>query len=347
MTIADFETRARERLSADGHRYVAAGAGEGRTLRENALAYGRWRLVASASATGESTTQTSVLGRPVALPVLVAPVSFQHLAHPDGDLGTARAAAAAGTVMCLSATSVTSPAAVAEAAPTGRRWFQVQCFKDISLTYRLIESAADAGFEAFVFTADSPYRGRRDRILRRASWLPAGTPLPDWAVTGGETEVATATEPASSDWREDLDLIAAAAALPVIVKGVMSVAEAELACDHGAAAVIVSNHGGRHVDGGPATLAVLQRIVEAVGERTEVLIDGGIRSGDDVVKALALGARAVLVGRPVVWALACDGERGVRRLLELFGAETEQALATIGCPSPEAVTRAAVAPVAS
>ena len=345
-SAVEVEARAREILSSDVFRLVAAGAGEEETLRQNREAFGRWRLVAAETELVETpSTRTRVLVKPVALPVLAAPVSFQHVLHPDGDLGSARAAARAGTVACLSLASTTSVTDLAEAIPGGRRWFQIQCFEDSSLTRRLIEAAVDTGVEALVFTADSPYPGRRDRSLRRTSWLPEGAALPSWATETDEQRPAPAN--AHSDWSEDLDFLVRASPLPVIVKGVMSASEARLACDHDAAAVIVSNHGGRHVDGVPATLDVLEDVVKEVAGRVEVLVDGGVRCGADVVKALALGARAVLVGRPVAWALAADGEQGVAELFEVLREEVEQALATIGCAGADAVPRAAVAPVGS
>lgn len=342
--VVDLEARAREVLSPDVFRYFAEGTGDGQTLQENRAAFARRRLIPSRRGLVQRlTTGTTVLGKPVALPALVAPLSFQHVLHPDGDRCTARAAARAGTVMCLALASVTPPSGLADAASEGRRWFQLQCFKDVSLTKRLIESAVDAGFEAVVFTADSPYPGRRDRVLRRTAWLPEGTALPNWATapTGRRDHQWSASK---TGWREDLELLVGASPLPVIVKGVMSAAEARLAGDHGAAAVIVSNHGGRHVDGVPATLDVLEPVVREVGGELEVLIDGGVRSGDDVVKALALGARAVLMGRPVAWALATDGERGVAELFETLREEIDSALAAAGCSGADAVPRAAVRP---
>jgi 4-hydroxymandelate oxidase len=315
----DFEGRAREVLSSDVFRFFAAGTGDEQTLRENREAFGRWRLVSSPSElVKQPSARTEILGKPVALPVLVAPVSFQHVIHPEGDRGSARAAARADTVMCLSLASTTSPAEVADAAP---------------------------GFEALVFTADSPYPGRRNRALRRTSWLPEGAALPGWATETSDQVPAYGSS--HVDWSEDLDFLVRASSLPVIVKGVMSPGEARLACDHDAAAVIVSNHGGRHVDGVPATLDVLEDVVREVGGRAEVLIDGGIRSGPDVVKALALGARAVLIGRPVVWALVSDGERGVVELFERLREEIERALAEVDGAGADGVSRAAVARVGS
>ena len=350
MTVSDFEALARERLSSVAFRYFAAGTGDERSLHENVRAYGRWTLVPGATgARGEPSTEASVLGRRLTMPLLVAPVSFQHMAHPDGDRATAAAASAAGTIMCVSATSVTTPLELAAAAPEGRHWLQIQCFKDDSLTQLLIHQAVEAGFEAIVFTADTPYPGRRDRALRRGALLPTGVPLPGWAILhdletmDGASESVTPSVAERTSWIADLESIKAISPLPVLVKGIMTAEDAVLACERGAAGVIVSNHGGRHDDGAPATLDVLPRIVEAIGDRTEVLVDGGIRRGSDVVKALALGARAVLGGRAVIWGLASDGEAGALRVLDILRSEIRSALAEVGCSAPDALTRAHVA----
>jgi len=350
MTISDFEALARERLSPVAFRYFAAGTGDERTLRENVRAYERWKLVpGTTGARSEPRTATSVLGRPLTMPLLVAPVSFQHVAHPDGDRATAAAAAAAGTIMCLSATSVTTPLELASAVREGRHWFQIQSFKDDSLTRLLIDQAVEAGVEALVFTADSPYPGRRDQALRRGAQLPAGVALPGWAILhdpetmDGARKSVIPPVAEGTTWIADLEAIRAISPLPVLVKGIMTAEDAVRACDHGAAGVIVSNHGGRHNDDAPATLDVLPRIVEAIGDRTEVLVDGGIRRGSDVVKALALGARAVLAGRAVIWGLASDGEAGSLRVLEILRREIRSALAEVGCAATDALTRAHVA----
>ena len=206
-----------------------------------------------------------------------------------------------------------------------------------------------AGVEALVFTADSPYPGRRDRALRRGAQLPAGVALPGWAILhdpetmdGARKSVISPVAEGTS-WIADLEAIRAISPLPVLVKGIMTAEDGVRACDHGAAGVIVSNHGGRHNDDAPATLDVLPRIVEAIGDRTEVLVDGGIRRGSDVVKALALGARAVLAGRAVIWGLASDGEAGSLRVLEILRSEIRSALAEVGCAATDALTRAHVA----
>jgi 4-hydroxymandelate oxidase len=275
------------------------------------------------------------------MPLLVAPVAFQRMAHADGEPGTARAAAAAGTIMVLSTLATSTPADVAAAAPDCRRWFQLYCYRDQGVTTAMIEQAAEAGFEAIVLTVDAPVLGRRERDLRTGFVIPAEVTVPSFAAAAGGPSAGTPADMFSLmdptiGWRE-LERLSTESSLPVLVKGLVTAEDAVLACDHGAAAIVVSNHGGRQLDGASATIDALPEVVEAVAGRVEVLVDGGIRRGTDVLKALALGARATLVGRPVVWGLAVDGEAGVRRLLELLRDEIELGLALLGCESPERV----------
>ena len=347
LNAADYERLAAERLDAGAHGYFAGGAGDEWTLAENVAAFRRWtlrpRMLVDVS---DVSTATRVLGTDLSMPLLVAPVAFQRVAHPDGEVGTARAAAAAGTLMCLSTVATTSPAEVAEAAPGAPRWFQVYVFRDRGVTRALVDQAAAAGFSALVLTVDTPFLGRRERDLRTGFTIPAGTRVPAWEAAVGPGRTGTPQEMFSlvaSDvsWR-DVERLAADSGLPVLVKGVLTGDDARLALDHGAAGIVVSNHGGRQLDGVPATLDALPEVVEAVAGAAEVLMDGGVRRGTDVLKALALGARACLVGRPVLWALAAGGGEGVRHLLGLLRAEVELGLALLGCAAPDDVTRAHV-----
>jgi isopentenyl diphosphate isomerase/L-lactate dehydrogenase-like FMN-dependent dehydrogenase len=347
INLADYERLAAEALDPGAHGYFAGGAGDERTLRENVAAFARWRLRPRMLVdVSEVTTSTTVLGEPVAMPVLVAPVAFQRLAHPDGEAGMARAAADAGTVMCLSTLATARPAEVAAAAPEAPRWFQLYCFRDRGLTRALLSEATEAGFHAVVLTVDAPRPGRRERDLRSGFRLPADLGVPSVArATGAAGPVSVAdvlglVDPALG-W-EDLEALVSDSSLPVLVKGVLTAEDAVLAADRGAAGVIVSNHGGRQLDGVAATIDVVAEVAEAVGDRVEVLMDGGVRRGTDVVTALALGARAALVGRPALWGLAAAGERGARQVLGLLRDEVELALALCGCPAPEAVSRAHV-----
>jgi 4-hydroxymandelate oxidase len=285
----------------------------------------------------ETSTATEVLGHELAMPLLIAPTAFLRMAHRDGEKGVARAAAAAGTVYCLSTFATASPAEIAEAAPGGTRWFQLYCYRDRSLTHTLMQQAAESGFSAIVVTIDVPFLGRRERDLRTGFSLPADVEVPSFAAAGGggaatPAEILAMLDPGLT-WK-DVEDIAGATSLPVLVKGVLTEEDARLAVEHGAAGVVVSNHGGRQLDGVPASLDALPEVVEAVEGRVPVLMDGGVRRGTDVVKALALGARAVLIGRPAVWGLAAGGEAGVAHVLELLREEVRLALSLLGCPTP-------------
>jgi isopentenyl diphosphate isomerase/L-lactate dehydrogenase-like FMN-dependent dehydrogenase len=345
--VFDFEQLAEQRLEPGAFGYFAGGAGDERTLRENVEAYGRWQLRPRVlTGVERADTSTTVLGTEVSMPLLVAPVAFQRMAHPEGESATARAAAAAGTIMVLSTLATSTPADVAAAAPNGRRWFQLYCFRDPGVTRALIDQARDAGFDAIVLTVDAPRLGRRERDLRTLFQIPADVTVPSFAAAVGGSSAGTPADmfaemDGTVTWRS-LEQLAAQAGMPVLVKGVITGEDAHLACEHGAAAIVVSNHGGRQLDGASATIEALPEVVDAVSGRLEVLVDGGIRRGADVVKALALGAQAVLAGRAVLWGLAADGEQGVRRVLELLNDEIELALVLTGCDSPGALTRAHV-----
>jgi isopentenyl diphosphate isomerase/L-lactate dehydrogenase-like FMN-dependent dehydrogenase len=346
--VFDYERLAEQRLEPGAFGYFAGGSGDEHTLRENVEAYRRWQLRPRVlTGVERANTMTTVLGTEISMPLLVAPVAFQRMAHPDGELGTARAAEAAGTIMVLSTLATSTPADVAAAAPGGRRWFQLYCFRDPGVTRALIDQARDSGFEAIVLTVDAPRLARRERDLRTGFVIPADVTVPSFAAAMGGAVGGTPADmfgqmDGTIDW-QDLEQLAADAGLPVLVKGVITAEDAHLACEHGAAGIVVSNHGGRQLDGAPATVDALPEIVDAVRGRLEVLMDGGIRRGADVVKALALGARAVLAGRAVVWGLAAEGQPGAQRVLELLRDEIELALVLTGCDSPNALTRAHVA----
>jgi isopentenyl diphosphate isomerase/L-lactate dehydrogenase-like FMN-dependent dehydrogenase len=260
--------------------------------------------------------------------VLIAAVAIQRLAHPDGEEAVARAAAAAGTIMCLSSVATCAPRDLR----SGERWFQVYVWRDRAKTEAAIEEAVECGYSALVLTVDVPYLGRRERDLRVGFTVPEHL-----TVQGdmfGEAFDATVT------WR-DLEWLASYG-LPVVVKGILTGEDAALACDHGVAGIVVSNHGGRQLDSVPASLDVLEEVAGAVGGRAEVLLDGGVRRGTDALKALALGARAVLIGRPMLWGLAVAGEDGVTDVLRMFQEEIQLGLALLGCASPADVSRAHV-----
>jgi isopentenyl diphosphate isomerase/L-lactate dehydrogenase-like FMN-dependent dehydrogenase len=342
--VADFERLAAEKLEPGAFGYYAGGAGDELALAENVEAWRRLRLrprvLVDVSAVS---TATTVLGTEVSMPILVAPTAIQKLAHPDGEPGMARAAAAAGTLMCLSTLATASPFEVAAAAPGAPRWFQLYVFRDRGVTRAFVEQAADNGYGAIVLTVDAPRLGRRERDFRTGFRVPAEIVVPSMAALGGwrgatPLELLGAIDP-SLTWG-DLEELRALAPLPLVLKGIQTAEDAALAAEHGVDAIVVSNHGGRQLDAVAPTAELLPEIVEAVAGRIEIYVDGGIRRGSDAVKALALGARAVLVGRPAVWGLACGGEAGARRVLELLRDEVELALALCGCASPAEVSAA-------
>jgi isopentenyl diphosphate isomerase/L-lactate dehydrogenase-like FMN-dependent dehydrogenase len=329
INVWDYERLAEEKLDANAHAYFAGGAGDEVTLRDNVAAFERRKLRPRVLVdVGTVSTQTTVLGTDVELPVLIAPLAMQRLAHPDGELATARAAAAAGTIMCLSSAATCRPRELSD----GQRWFQVYVWRPRSKTEAAIEEAIASGYSALVLTVDVPFIGRRERDIRVDFKVPE-----ELEVQG---DLFGQGFDASLSWR-DLEWLAGYG-LPVVVKGLLTAEDAQLACEHGAAAVVVSNHGGRQLDGVSATLDVLEEVVDAVDGRAEVLLDGGVRRGTDVLKALALGARTVLIGRAMLWGLAVGGEEGVTHVLELFRSEIELGLSLLGCTSPADVSRAHV-----
>ncbi len=339
INAADYERLAAERLEPGVHGYFAGGAGDERTLRENVAAFARRTLRPRVLVdVGDVDARATVLGAQLSMPLAVAPVAFQRLVDPDGEVAMARAAAAAGTAMCLSTLATSHPREVAEGAPPAPRWFQLYCFSDSGVTQALIDEAVDSGFDAILLTVDAPRAGRRERDLRTGFALPAGIDAPAVAAAVGSPQPLTPAQvfelvDPTLGW-DDFAELASGCGLPVALKGVQTSEDAVLAVEHGAAAVVVSNHGGRQLDGVPATLDLLPEVVEAVAGRCEVLMDGGIRRGTDVLMALALGADAVLAGRAPLWGLAVGGEAGARHVLELLRAEIELALTLIGCPTP-------------
>jgi len=347
INVADFERAAAEKLDPGVLGYFAGGAGDELTLHENVAAWGRWRLRPRMLAgLGEWGTEAQVLRGEVSMPLLVAPVAYQRLVDPQGELAMARAAAAAETVMCLSTLATNRPGDVAEAAPGGRHWFQLYCFKDEGVTRALMEEAITAGFEAIVITVDAPRGGNRERDRRTGFEVPEGLGVPSVEAALGSGRAVTIEEtfalmePALSwPYLEDLT---SACEVPVLVKGVLTAEDAALAVEHGAAGVVVSNHGGRQLDRVLPTAEALPEVVDAVEGRGTVLVDGGIRRGVDAAIALALGADAVLVGRPALWGLAVGGEEGARRVLELLRAELALTLSLCGCAAPAELSRAHV-----
>ena len=332
INLFEFEDFAKECLPKEEYDYIAGGATDEISVDRNRRAYASWalrpRVLRYVSAPDLSTT---VLGTKVKLPVLIAPCGGHKRAHPEGELATYRAAAACGTVLAVSANSNTSFEDLARSA-NGHLWVQMYPFRDKQMTKEWLKRAKDNGYEAVVVTLDSQWPPKRERNIRNnyrrtrgVNYPKTGAATPRPAGRAGE-----GSDPAAT-WK-DLEWIKSGATLPVVAKGIMTGEDVELCTEVGADAVIVSNHGGRHLDNTLATVEVLAEAVDAAKGRMEIYLDGGIRRGADVVKALALGAKAVFIGRPLFWGLAVDGEKGVIRVLDILREEIEITMAKCGRP---------------
>lgn len=354
VNLADFRAIAEATLPPMVWDYYASGANDEITLEANTRSFSERRLryrvlrdVASRS------SRTSILGTPLDFPVVVAPMAYQRLAHADGEVATARAAAAAGIVMTLS-TLATSSLEDVRAASAGPLWFQLYVYTDRGVTRDIVQRAEAAGYSALVVTVDLPVLGRRERDIRNGFHTPADLTIPNMLPLGlrgiekvdgdsGLARFARELLDASLSWR-DIEWLKSVTTLPVIVKGIVRGDDAGLAVDAGVSAIVASNHGGRQLDTAIPALDALEEIVAAVDGRVEVLVDGGVRRGTDILKAIALGARAVMLGRPVLWGLAAGGEAGVRRVLDLLRDEFDVAMALSGCQSVEEIGRDLVLP---
>jgi 4-hydroxymandelate oxidase len=349
LNLNDLERAALATLPALARDYYASGADDEVTLRENRAAFERLRLHYRVLVdVSRRSLATSALGHAIALPVIVAPTAFQRMAHPDGELATARAAGAAGTIMILSTLSTTRVEEVVATA-SGPVWFQLYIYKDRAATEALVKRVEAAGCQALVLTVDAPLLGRRERDVRNRFALPPGLAVENMLAEGkgdvrtvlGDSGLAayfaSMLDPALT-WN-DVEWLRSITRLPVLVKGIVRGDDARRAVDHGAAGIVVSNHGGRQLDTSPATIDVLPVVADAVGGRIEIFVDGGVRRGTDVVKAIALGARAVLVGRPVLWGLAVAGEAGVSAMLAMLASELDLALALAGTPTVASIGR--------
>jgi 4-hydroxymandelate oxidase len=341
LDIASLERRAREVLPTDVADYYAGGAEDEVTLREATPAWRSWRLRPRVL-TGVSAVRlrTTLLGDEVATPVGVAPWAYQGLAHPDGERATAGGAAAAGALMTVSTSATTGLAEVAAVEPPGPRWFQLYRLHSPAHTDDLARRAGDAGYRALVLTVDLPVFGRRLREAAHRFALPADLPVPN-------RPAGTVPAVDSPVWTfDDVARFGRLSGLPVVVKGVLRGDDAAACVEAGAAAVWVSAHGGRQADPVVSTAHALPEVVEAVGDGVEVYVDGGVRAGSDVLTALALGARAVFVGRPVIWGLATGGADGVRAVLDGLSAQLATTMTLCGLGDVTAVPRDIVTPAA-
>lgn len=331
VTLDDFEPAAREALAPDVYDYFAGGAGDEWTMAENRRAFDRWilrpRVLRGAAEPDPSVT---VMGATLSSPVIVAPWAFQWMAHADGEAGTARAAAADGSLMVVSSTAVAALEQIA-AASDGPKWWQLYVFTDRERTRDMLQRAAAAGYSAVVWTVDAPVLGVRHRDTRSGFELPVGV-RGDLVIDPHQT------------WDDLVWIREASGGLPVLVKGVLTAEDAREAVARGVDGIVVSNHGGRQLDGSSATLDALPEVVAAVGGRVPVLVDGGVHKGSDVLKALALGAHAVMVGRPMVWALAAGGSDGVATALRMLRAEFVNAMSIAGCRTVAEIDGGLVAP---
>jgi isopentenyl diphosphate isomerase/L-lactate dehydrogenase-like FMN-dependent dehydrogenase len=336
VCVLDYFDAARERVPPEIWCYFEGGAMDEVSLRANAAAYSRWRfrprMLVDVS---EISLETTLLGTRVELPLGVAPFAMQRLIDPDGECATAAAAAEAGALAVVSTLTTRTHAEIAAAAD-GPRWLQLYVLRDRQRTLDHIAEAREAGYGAVVLTVDMPYVGRRERDLR----LGFVNPPPDLDLPYASLFETTA----ALSWR-DLEWVRSECGLPLVLKGILTREDATLAVEHGADAIWVSNHGGRQLDHVAAGLDALPEVVEAVGGRAEVYVDGGIRRGSDVLKALALGARAAFAARPFACGLAVGGRAGVADVLALFRSEIELGLGLLGCTAPEQVTRSHVEPV--
>jgi 4-hydroxymandelate oxidase len=356
VRLADFEAMARLAMEPSSYEYIAGGSWDEVTLAENEAAWLRRRfrprVLVDVSTVDPS---TMLLGSPSAFPLAIAPMAIHGLAHPDAEVMTARASAAAGVPFILSTMATRSIEEVATEVPDGTRWFQLYVQRDRSRTRSLVERAVSAGYGAIVLTVDLPVLGYRERDLRSGFALP---PLGNFRVSGpthgshdrGADRDGPNRDRADPDgldeaaapiargltW-DDLAEIRSWSTLPLVLKGIMTADDAQLAVEHGADAIVVSNHGARQLDRLPAAVDVLAEVVSAVSGRTEVWVDGGVRRGLDLAIAVALGARGVLVGRPILWALAAGGQPGVERALAILREEFELTLALLGAPTPSAI----------
>jgi 4-hydroxymandelate oxidase len=340
LNVADYKRAAVAKLPKDVCDYFRGGALDEITLRENSAGWERLKLYYRVLAgVKKRELEATVLGQKISMPIVVAPTAFHKLACEEGEIATARAAKNAKTLFILSSLSNTAMEKVFAEAGTPR-WFQLYIYRDRGITGELVQRAEAAGAEAIVLTVDAPGLGTRERDTRNSFRLPDGLAVENLAPLGkgtipkvqGSGLAAYVQEHFKSDLGfDDLDWLCGCTRLPVVVKGVCRGDDARRSAEHGAKAVVVSNHGGRQLDTAPATCEVLPQVVEAAGDLCEVYVDGGIRRGSDVLKAIALGARAVLVGRPILWGLSVAGEEGATNVLEILRSELDEAMLLCGC----------------
>ena len=354
LSVHDYHRAARGELPKEVLDYFEGGALNEITLRENIAGWGRLKLYYHVLAgIGERDLRTTILGQSISMPIGVAPTAFHKLANEAGEIATARATRKAETLFVLSSLSSTPMESVFPEAGSPR-WFQLYIYKDREITGELVRRAEAAGAEAIALTVDAPGLGTRERDMRNRFTLPQGLTVANVVPLGkghlpevrGSGLAAYVHDNFKSDLGfEDLDWLCGWTRLPVVVKGVCRADDARRVAEHGAKAVVVSNHGGRQLDTAPATCNALPYVVDAVGDLCEVYVDGGIRRGSDVLKAIALGARAVLVGRPILWGLCAGGEEGAINVLEILRRELDEAMLLCGCARLGEIDRSLLTPL--
>ena len=342
INLFEYQTLASQQLPPMARDYYASGSWDEITLRDNRAAFERYKLRPRMLVdVSQRNLSTQILGQSLPLPILIAPMAFQCLAHPEGEIATAKAAASVGSLMVLSTLATKGMDEVSSVKKQAPQWFQLYVHRDRALTRALVESVHAAGFQALCLTVDAPVLGKREKDMHNQFVLPPDMELANLSAL---TDLEISYNPGESGlftyfleqinpaltWA-DVEWLQSLSPLPVVVKGILRPDDAIRAVEHGAKAVIVSNHGGRQLDGAIASMDALSEVVAAVGHKVDVLVDGGIRRGTDVLKALALGAKAVLLGRPVLWGLAVGGEAGVKHVLELLRDEFDLAMALSGC----------------
>ena len=346
INLFDFEAIAKATLPKSNYDYYASGSGDEITLRSNRVSFDKIELLPRVLVdVSERNTGTTILSTPVAAPILIAPTAFQRLAPPDGEISTARAAEKAKTIMTLSTLSNTTLEDVSNATQAAL-WFQLYIHKDRELTRSLIQRAEKAGYKAICITVDTPLLGRRERDIRNQFGLPNHLDIANVKARLNASEdnasalaiYAGELLDQANTWK-DIDWVRSITALPILLKGIHHPEDALLAVEHGVNGIIVSNHGARQLDTVPATIDMLPGITQAIDGQIEVLLDGGVRRGTDVLKALALGASAIFIGRPILWGLAVDGEQGVLKVLEMLHEELDLAMALSGVTSINNVSK--------
>lgn len=332
VQTSQYEEEARRILDAAAWCYLENGSGIEQTLRAAVASFEhiwlRPRVLVPMHAPDMSTT---VLGIPVSLPIMAAPVGFQTWFHPNGELATVQGTGQAHTLYVASSSATTRLEDIARAAG-GPIWFQLYLYQQRAVSEQLVKRAEQAGYQAIVVTVDTAYYGRKEKFMRN------NFSAPEHVRKANLRDDADGQVSGEYGW-DVFDWLRSLTSLPLVIKGVLTAEDAELAIQHGVAGIIVSNHGGRQLDAAIPSILVLSEVVEAVNGRVEVYMDGGIRTGIDVLKAVALGARAVFVGRPVIWGLAVQGIEGVSQVFEILREELEHAMVLSGCPTISSVNR--------